>query len=111
MADLTKQQVAELREDYALVDRLERKIADDVEQLKAAGKRIKAKLDQAAHYFPKGKSERTRHGLRFRLTTKAGRVAWRKIVESLKGKDYANHQAAIAPPVTVCTIDEKSLGL
>ncbi|MCA9219738.1 MAG: hypothetical protein KDA71_05385, partial [Planctomycetales bacterium] len=62
MADLTKAEVAELTADHVLIKGLTLKIAADTEAIKAAAKRIDAKLKKAAKNFADGKTERTRFG-------------------------------------------------
>lgn len=109
MADLTKAEVTELVADHRTIKAIGERIAGDLAAIADAKKRIDAKLKKAAGAFPEGKTDRVRHGVRFRLVTSAGRVAWRTLLEKLKGKDYANAAAADAPKVTSCVYDVESV--
>ncbi len=98
MADLTDDDCRELRRLHDESTAITQRIAPDVLKLKANAKKIDALVARAAKAMTKAKRQtRNRYGVTFRFVESAGRVAWRKIVEKLKSKEYADELAADAP--------------
>ncbi|TWU17993.1 hypothetical protein [Allorhodopirellula heiligendammensis] len=99
MADLTREDVDELRRLRDESAEITKRIAPDVLKLKTNAKKSDALLARAAKAMAKaGRLSRVRYGVTFRFTEKAGRVAWRSIVERLKSKEYADAEAAKVKP-------------
>lgn len=100
---LTKQHVAELIELTAKRDEIALRMEPDLLELKHATKRIEAIVGMAeADLVKANKKSQKRFGVLFRLVEKAGTTAWRKVCESIKGKEWCDLKAAEAEPKTEC---------
>lgn len=103
MADVTKSDIETLVELTREREAITQRIAPDVLRMKETAKRIDAIVSTAsAAMIASGKTERTRFGVVFRIVEKSGTVAWRKLCESVKGKEWCQMQAADVPRVQSC---------
>lgn len=101
MADLTKAEITELVGLDTEITALQRKMESDQLALRNATKKLNALLSKAQQTLvDSGKEERIRYGVRFFLRSKPGTVSWRKVVETLKSKEYAERLQAEAPTRT-----------
>jgi len=99
MSDLSQDDIDTLVDLTRRNEAIRRRIEPNVVAIKANAKKIDALLGRVAKVMDKaGRKTKNRYGVSFRLVTKAGRVAWRDIVEKLKSKEYADTVAADAKP-------------